>query len=533
MEETILKTIKPEPNNPLFLLCIILIASLFIFQKPLSYYYQKILHPNQTSPIKPLPGPKGLPIIGNLLSIPRKTPWIKLTEWSREFGPIYRLNLGFTTLIVISSPAIAIELLEKRSSIYSSRPRHIMTSEHVSRGLRMTFMPYNDLWRRERKLLNQLTQPRVASTYEPIQLQESAQLALDLINHPTQHWAHALRYAGSTVLQIAFNRRALSNKDPYITRMRACNAQMVRTAVPGAYLVDSIPILNYLPSFLSPWKSYASNLFHQTLNLFSELYDQVDLNGANCFVKRIEELRKEYDLNKEESVFLAGAMFGAGSDTTSDVIETFIFIMTLYPEIAKKAQVELDEIVGKERLPDFKDQERLIYCQAVIREVMRWRTVIPGGLAHMVTEDDVYEGYQIPKGSSVLANHWALHLDPETYDHPEKFNPDRFLDPKTKELIGSKWSEKGHHSFGFGRRICPGIHIAERSVYITSIRMLWSLEFNSPNPNSLDPNNFSTGFSSHPLNFETNLKPRGEWVRKVIEEVIENDGTDVMEIEKN
>ncbi|KAH9821751.1 putative cytochrome P450 monooxygenase [Melampsora americana] len=469
MKETISEFIKPQTNLTFFL-AFLLIATLFLMKNSISSYSQNNLHPNPSS-IKPLPGPKGLPIIGNLLSIPSQRPWIKLTEWSQEFGPIYRLKLGFTTLVVISSPAIAIELLEKRSSIYSSRPRHIMTSEHVSRGLRMTFMPYNDLWRRERKLLHQLTQPRVASTYEPIQLQESAQLVLDLINHPTQHWSHALRYAGSTVLQIAFNRRALNHQDSAIIRMRKCNEEMVRTVVPGAYLVDSLPILNHLPHFLSPWKRHASNLFNSTFNLFSELYREVDLkNGTDCLLK------DEYGLSDEESIFLAGAMFGAGSDTTADVIETFIFCMTLYPELAKKAQIELDEIVGQERLPDFEDQEKLKYCQALIREVMRWRTVIAGGLAHMVTEDDVYEGYQISKGSSILANHWALHLDPETYDDPERFNPDRFLDPQTKELIGTQWSEKGHHSFGFGRRICPGIHIAERSVYITSIRILWSIE---------------------------------------------------------
>ncbi|KAG0143259.1 hypothetical protein CROQUDRAFT_192603 [Cronartium quercuum f. sp. fusiforme G11] len=402
-----------------------------------------------------------------------------------------------------------------------------MTSEHVSRGLRLSFMQYNDLWRRERKLLHQLTQPRAAVGYERIQLQESAQLALDLLNEPEQHWAHAQRYAGSTVLQITFNRRAKTNKDGSITRMRTCNDQMVRTAVPGAYLVDSLPLLNLLPTFLSPWKVHAASVFSQTRDLFEELYREsvADKIGGECFVKRIEELRDEYELEDDQAFFLAGAMFGAGSDTTADAIETFIFAMTLYPDVAQRAQAELDTVVGRNRMPEFGDQAQLIYCQAVVQELMRWRTVIPGGLAHMVTSDDIYEGYAIPKGASVVANHWALHLDSETYIDPSRFNPERFID-SSGALTGSKWSERGHHAFGFGRRICPGIHIAGRSIFITAVRILWTLNFSQdPNHSPLRPDHpFSTGFSSHPHTFPAMMSPRGDWVGRVVRETLESFG---------
>lgn len=80
----------------------------------------------------------------------------------------------------------------------------------------------------------------------------------------------------------------------------------------------------------------------------------------------------------------------------------------------------------------------------------------------MVTEEDVYENFRIPKGASVLANHWALHRDPTTYTEPERFIPERFIDASTQELVGTQWSDRGHHTFGFGRRICPGLSIAER-----------------------------------------------------------------------
>lgn len=147
-----------------------------------------------TSSRGPLPpGPKGIPWFGNLFQLPKQRPWVKMEEWSREFGPIYTLRLGFTTVIVLGTAPVALELLDKRSSIYSSRPRMIMTSELVSKGLRMTFMPYGDLWRKERKLLHQLTSPKAAASYEGIQSMESAQLVKDMIETPEAFWPHAMR----------------------------------------------------------------------------------------------------------------------------------------------------------------------------------------------------------------------------------------------------------------------------------------------------------------------------------------------------
>lgn len=116
-----------------------------------------------------------------------------MEEWTREFGPIYTLRLGLNNVVVIGSPAVALELLDKRSAIYSSRPRMVMTSELVSKGLRMTFMPYGDLWRKERKLLHQLTSPKAAASYEGIQNMESAQLVRDMLNAPASFWGHAQR----------------------------------------------------------------------------------------------------------------------------------------------------------------------------------------------------------------------------------------------------------------------------------------------------------------------------------------------------
>lgn len=115
-------------------------------------------------------------------------------------------------------------------------------------------------------------------------------------------------------------------------------------------------------------------------------------DDAHCFTKYILQQQETYQLSDNEATFLAGAMFGAGSDTTADGISTFIMTMVTHPEVQKKAQEELDRVVGRNRMPNFADQPDLVYITAIVREMMRWRTIIAGGLAHCSTEDDEYNG---------------------------------------------------------------------------------------------------------------------------------------------
>ncbi|KAK4703373.1 hypothetical protein P7C70_g2845, partial [Phenoliferia sp. Uapishka_3] len=476
------------------------------------------------------PGPAGYPLVGNLYQLPAKRPWVKMEEWTREFGPIYTLYLGQKPLIVLGRASTALALLDQRSAIYSSRARMVMASELVSRGLRMTFMQYGPKWRSQRKLLHQLTKPDAAKSYEPIQEFESAQLIRDLGKTPLAYWGHAQRYAGSTIMQIAFNKRAPTPQDPAITEMRAVNEKMTKTAVAGRYAVDAFPFLNYLPRFLAPWKAEADALFDETLTLFSKHVNSVkqdikEERDVHCFTRYILELQKDYGLEDNEATFLAGAMFGAGSDTTADAISTFLLTMVAHPHVLAKAQEELDRVVGKSRLPEFSDQPDLVYCEAVLRETMRWRPVIGGGLAHCTTEDDVYEGYFIPKGTAVVANHWAIHLDPELYPEPKVFNPDRFIEDG--QLVGTKYSERGHFGFGFGRRICPGLHIADRSMFIVFSRLMWSFNIKNATdpitglPVPVDVDAYSEGFSSHPLPFECEITKRGPWVDDAVDQAMQ------------
>ena len=145
-----------------------------------------------------------------------------------------------------------------------------------------------------------------------------------------------------------------------------------------------------------------------------------------------------------------------------------------YPETQAHAQAELDAVVGRARLPTFADYPHLPYVRAMVKEVLRWRPVGPMGIPHVPTEDDWYEGKFIPKGTICIPNLWHMNRDPEIFGkNAEHFDPARYLDA-SGDTIMSDTKDHGHFSYGFGRRNCIGLHMANNSLFINIAVMLWA-----------------------------------------------------------
>ena len=153
--------------------------------------------------------------------------------------------------------------------------------------------------------------------------------------------------------------------------------------------------------------------------------------------------------------------------------------MVSHPEIQKRAQDELDAVVGRSRTPTFADIPNLPYIQAIVKESLRWRPPLPMAVPHSTTEDDWYEGMYIPKGTICLVNLWQCHHDEDAYGPTAtSFNPERFLDEHGKLIPGPPITrEDGHSSYGFGRRICVGKHAANDALFIDMATLLWAVRF--------------------------------------------------------
>ncbi|PFH51132.1 hypothetical protein AMATHDRAFT_80422 [Amanita thiersii Skay4041] len=451
------------------------------------------------------PGPLGLPLIGNWYQLPEVKPWRQFAEWNRQYGPAISFFLGSTPVIVLGTAQAAWDLLEKRSEIYSSRPRFIMGGEILSDNMRGLMLPNNERWRKWRKLLHLGFHARKADTYREIQSLESKVMIQQMLDEPEEYENHLKRFAASVVVSVTYGRR-IDTMDEWVVKENMDAMQLLTFfSIPGKYLVESWPWLLKLPRSLQWFRQKAEERRQRDIHFLMHLYNDVksrmkDETSPDCLTSQAISNRKQISMSELEVAYAVSSPFGAGIET-----------------VLKKAQAELDSAIGHDRMPEFSDKDNLPYIQAVVKETLRWRpTAVLGGSPHAVTADDEYNGMFIPKGSTVFANLYGIMRDPEMFPEPDEFKPERFLDASDRRI------KDFDLPFGFGRRICPGMHLASNSLFINIARITWGFNI-LPEPDSHgvpilpDLHNFTDGFNSVPVNFRCRIIPRNQKIVGCIE----------------
>jgi cytochrome P450 len=454
------------------------------------------------------PGPPRIPLLGNLHQAPQDYPWRTYQQWSREYGPVFSLQYGLSTVIMLGNYEAAHDLLDKRSNIYSSRPRVVMGGECVSKGFRSLLMEYGQRWRTQQRLQASCLNIRISQSYLTLQDLESKQLIYELLAPEVDFSDRFHRYSSSVIFALAYGRRMTRGDEPEVQGIDQVMENFLYAARVGTWIVDALPILNYLPSFLASWKGLAEKLHEHESTLYMHNLE----NGQQCtswnWSKQLGDMKESQGMSKKELAYTVGILYEAGSDTTTMALEVFVMAMVLYPEVMKKAQAELDAVIGPDTLPDFTHKTQLPYIDAVIKEVLRWRPVSAGGIPHAVIQDDEYMGYHIPKGATVIGNHWSISMDENVYEDPQQFNPDRWIQFRDLPLI----------AFGFGRRVCTGQHIARNSLFINIARLLWTFNIDyrytlvdgKKQRCEVDEYAFTQGFNSRPCKFEAEFTVRSK-----------------------
>ncbi|KXT15578.1 hypothetical protein AC579_9967 [Pseudocercospora musae] len=240
----------------------------------------------------------------------------------------------------------------------------------------------------------------------------------------------------------------------------------------------------------------------------------------DLFSKRLIKERDAGTINGRELGNLTANLIGGGVDTTSSSMISFILAMCYFSEVQKRAQEELDRIIGQSRLPDWSDENTLPYVAAVASETLRWRTVTTlGGLPHAPTQDDEYLGYHVPKYTWIEGNIWAIHRNPKDYPDPDGFHPEGFIE-------GSEWhrphpSKKGHATFDWGRRQCSGQPLAEQGLWLVTARLPWAFDIQpgldeDGNEVKLDIFAYTTSENQRPEPFKARFIPRTPEIKDLI-----------------
>ncbi|KAK6339245.1 hypothetical protein TWF718_008668 [Orbilia javanica] len=439
------------------------------------------------------PGPKPLPLVGNIFDfpapgVPEYQHWFKHKD---QYGGISSVTALGTTLVFVHDRTIARDILERMSIKTSGRPVMQFAGELCGYGTWPLFQGYTSLFRQYRKLFHQsIGTKALVSQLRDVQELEVHRQLVRCLRRP-EDWSHHLKTtASATTLKVTYGYTVEpEGDDVLVEHIDKMMQEFTLAAVPSTWAVDLIPALRYLPE----WFPGAS--FKKTARVWRKhVEDTVNMPyqfarrqmAADCHHQSyVSRMVGEFEASKgndgaglspedEQAIILTAASFyAAGADTTVITLTSFIAAMVLFPEVQRKAQEEIDRVVGTDRLPTFDDREGLPYINAVVKEALRWWTVLPLCLIHVADQDFEYNGYCIPKGAYILPSLWWALNDPEVYTSPEKFDPERFLSPRNEP-------DPAIHQFGYGRRICAGRFLADASVYLSIVKTLAVFNINKP-----------------------------------------------------
>ncbi|KZP26041.1 cytochrome P450 [Athelia psychrophila] len=470
------------------------------------------------------PGPRGLPLIGNLLDMPTGDEWL---QYRKKESDIIYLNVLGTQIVITNTLESTLDLLERRSSKYSGRPPMTMATELMGWGWNLTLLNYGDEWRAHRRLAVKGFDAHVIPKFNLAFTRNAYGLLRRLLESPETWQEHVRHQVGAMIIEVSYGLDVLPQNDPFIHSADKGVAALGIALMPGAFLVNMIPILKHVPSWFpgagfkrkaKEWKVYADEILEAP---FKALKEEIANGVAKpSFAQRsLQDMNPNIDAAYQERVIknTAAVMYIAGSDTSVSFLATFVLAMIQYPAVQRHAQAELDSVLGPDRLPTFDDMPALPYLSAIIKECHRWEVVLPFAIPHMLIADDEYRGWLLPSGTLVIPNSWAILNDPTVYPDPSVFNPERFLkDGK----IDPEVQDPQLAVFGYGRRICPGRRVANAFTWLSAGYILASFKVEKPAASDgmpIEPEvKYCSGIVRHPNTFECAFIPRSKDVRDMI-----------------
>ncbi|CUA71551.1 Premnaspirodiene oxygenase [Rhizoctonia solani] len=430
------------------------------------------------------PSPMSLPFFGNIFSIPSGHEYIAFLKLGEQLkSDIIHLEILGHKIIILNSAEAASDVLEKRSAFHSDRPPLPMVKDSTLMnwsGL-PSIVGYNDLWRQYRRMMNNWLNARAVTQFDGLQERQARLLLqrLSTVTNNTQPFEHVRKEffftMASSIFQLAYGYILKDTQDQFFVDSQRAFHNATVAGMQTNFLVNIFPMLSYIPDWFpgTGWKRTAREWGAHQVVAKTAPYEWMKARVASGTYQAsvLSSLIQDHRLlsglspsERDERLKEIGiVLYGGGTDTAI----SFVAAMVLNPHVQAKAQQELDAVVGQ-------DKERLPYIRNLIDEVLRLYPVVPLGVPHACFQDDVYRGYDIQKGTTILGNVWAIGRDPRYYEDPEMFNPDRYIDPGVPRAP----------VFGWGRRKCPGIHFAETSIFITAALLLSVFTFSKRRDNS-------------------------------------------------
>lgn len=415
-------------------------------------------------------------------------------NWALEYGDIFKLRVGLRNWVVINTPEAVREILEKQAVSTSSKAPSPMGHDIVTVGKRMPTMSYGPHWRAQRSVVRQITTVPMTATFVPSQEFEAKQLLFDLANsndNQRDFYQHMRRFAFSVIMTNTFGVRVKTWEHPDAQNAIRSQSILRATSRPGAFIVDEIPLLAYLPSWLRPGRRFAldaaATVREIKMGLWGRMEAQFNAGTAPpSYARDILDNKKmwhEKGLDDEDLAWVAGGLVEAGFETSAATLNSLVLHLASDKDVQQEAHDEIMRVVGPNRLPTFEDLKDMPYVRACVKEMLRMNPILAPGIRAYTSSDVTYKDHVIPKGTVLLTNTAFLHFDPSRFQNPFSFQPSRYVNHK---LFSSEYAAmsdpyaRDHFTFSTGRRVCPGARLAENSLGIALAGILWAFDICPP-----------------------------------------------------
>ncbi|KAI0353714.1 cytochrome P450 [Trametes cingulata] len=462
----------------------------------------------------------------------KHNPHELLAEWSKQYcSSVVSVGILWRRVIVVNAFEVADALLNKRSAAFSDRPNRVAASLcDYHHG--MAFMSQGPRLKQTRGLYQQALNAHVVSLQLPYFERQTPSFLVSLLHRPKELHEHIHFFYTKTILDwtLGYRAQSLDDTDLLYLSEKVSNNSTHMLAASTQLWVEMFPFFKVLPVWAVGQKT-ASTIYqfkHELATLFVRTDEHIrhclEKGGPSSFMSNILK-KKLSDEEKDVAMYSSASLTAAGFHTMISITTTFFLAMMKYPEVQRKAQEEIDRIVGRHRLPTAADQASLPYTEALITEVMRW--LPPVALSsRSLKQDEWYDDMLFPAGCTILTNIWAMTREESWFPDPHEFRPERYLIPSEDggmKLDIQKVRHVRHLVFGFGRRVCPGRFFADALLWITLSRVLATMSITSFNddpvvlPEVLD--SVVIRFREFPCNVQERYKGAGDLVRDAEAEV--------------
>ena len=383
--------------------------------------------------------------------------------------------MGTKTWVILNSARVVNEIIAKRGGITHERPHFPIVGEILSRNKRVFLRKTKD-WREPRRILQQLVTERTKTDHNDIVEKATLGLLLGYLEEPELWYSHNYRFSLSVMYELLIAKPLQQSRDELQNLQRVTSTFL--TSINSSW-VEFFPMASKLPKALQFWRAHWEKISLFEYNTFRRwwrfMVTVADPDAKPSFLR--DTILKEYSGSMEDSMYLTMLAMSAGSDNPRMAVNAWVMAALAYPAAIQKAREEMDSVCGTKalRLPTLNDLPNLPYTCAVVKELLRWRPIVPLTPQRVLVRDLDFEGYKFPAGTEFLTN--SIAVCHEGYERADEFWPERWLQGDG-DIEQSLWQ----FAFGGGKRFCVGYRLAQKELFSVFSRLSYCFNFHAVGP---------------------------------------------------